>query len=104
MSDVRLRPAVEEDVDLVFSWRNDPFIVALGSLQQTVTLDEHRKWFQQSLLDRHRLLFIIEAAGESVGLDVWIYSNTGPLLPARARYPAQLVWMLGPLLEHITAF
>jgi len=68
MSGVRLRPVVEEDVDLVFTWRNDPFIVALGSLQQTVTFDEHRAWFRQSLLDRNRLLFIIEAADENVGL------------------------------------
>jgi RimJ/RimL family protein N-acetyltransferase len=64
---VRLRPAAAGDVDLVFGWRNDPFIVARGSSQRTVTRQEHERWFAETLSRSDRLVFIIEHEGVSAG-------------------------------------
>ena len=64
---VQLRPATRADCDLIFGWRNLPEIVELGSLSREVTLDEHTRWFQSSLVSKDRRIYIIESAGKPVG-------------------------------------
>jgi dTDP-4-amino-4,6-dideoxygalactose transaminase/RimJ/RimL family protein N-acetyltransferase len=65
---VRLRPCAHADTELLFGWRNDPFIVARGSLNRTVTWEEHRRWVAESLrAPEQRRLFIIENEGEPIG-------------------------------------
>lgn len=56
----RLRKATSVDKDLIFKWRNDPWIVSLSSGQQTVMEDEHAAWFESTLNDDHSILNIIE--------------------------------------------
>ncbi len=56
----RLRPAQWDDLEMVFGWRNSPWIVAISTSRREVTWDEHVAWFR-SVLDRSRhLLFILE--------------------------------------------
>lgn len=62
-----LRPAVIEDMELVFQWRNDPWLVPFSSSQTTVSWEEHENWFKNSLNDDDTLILIIEVDGQSVG-------------------------------------
>ncbi len=62
-----IRGARLSDGDLLLRWRNDPFIVALGSLRRTVTPEEHVRWFADALASGDRALYIIESDGEPIG-------------------------------------
>jgi perosamine synthetase len=62
-----LRAASIEDVDMLFAWRNRPEIIAIGALNRSVGLDEHRAWFSRKLLDGDAKIWIIESAGVPVG-------------------------------------
>lgn len=54
-----LRPANLGDLDMVFRWRNDPFILAHGSLRREVEREEHQKWFAETVSGKARQMFII---------------------------------------------
>jgi len=64
---VAIRLARASDRDLIFGWRNDPFIVALGSSQRTVTWEEHSRWFADALASDDRVVYVIENRGEPIG-------------------------------------
>jgi perosamine synthetase len=65
---LRLRPCSSVDTELLFGWRNDPFIVARGSLGRAVSWDEHHRWVQQTLEQpEQRRLFIIEHEDQPIG-------------------------------------
>ena len=64
---VTLRPADAGDVDRVFEWRNDPWIVSLGTTGATVDRAEHGSWFHRVLTDGGHLLFIIEIDAIAAG-------------------------------------
>lgn len=49
-----------DDAQTVFKWRNDPYIANLGSLQRTVTWEEHIKWFNTTINGTNRKAFITE--------------------------------------------
>lgn len=66
---IDLRLAGPSDAELVFQWRNDPFIVARSSLQSMVAWDEHQAWFARSIASHNQhLLFIVELGGTPIGL------------------------------------
>jgi RimJ/RimL family protein N-acetyltransferase len=58
-SNIHLRPATPEDCDLVFEWRNNPEIIALGSSQKSVSSLEHSDWFGLILRSTNCRLYII---------------------------------------------
>lgn len=62
-----LRTAHRDDARQVFAWRNDPWIVSLGSSRRTVAWEEHRQWFDAVLADASRLLLIAQADGHNAG-------------------------------------
>lgn len=64
---IRLRQAVPEDAEMVFKWRNDPFIIARGSSQRTVCWDEHQKWFSETVRGNSRKMFIIQKDDMAIG-------------------------------------
>jgi RimJ/RimL family protein N-acetyltransferase len=49
-----------EDANLIFNWRNDPYIVNLGSLKKTVTCEEHYTWFNRTLISETCKAYILE--------------------------------------------
>lgn len=57
---LKLRPATTDDAPRVFAWRNDPWIVSLGTSQLPVSWEEHSQWFEQVLMGDRHLLFIVE--------------------------------------------
>ncbi|MFZ5970311.1 MAG: GNAT family N-acetyltransferase [Bacteroidota bacterium] len=67
MTDIELRNASLTDTEMIYEWRNDPFIVSLSSSQKTVTLAEHRAWMESALKDETKRIFIIECNNTPVG-------------------------------------
>lgn len=65
---LNIRPACPEDEEILFLWRNDPWIVQQGLSQQTVTRDEHHRWFLQSVEGVERELFLVEIDGNPTGM------------------------------------
>ncbi|MEE8059481.1 MAG: GNAT family N-acetyltransferase [Pseudomonadales bacterium] len=65
---LKIRKVEKEDCQLIFQWRNLPFIMNLGGLRKTVTLDEHTAWFHAGLKSNDRLLYITVIDGENSGL------------------------------------
>lgn len=65
--DVSLRRLCEDDRELLFRWRNDPWIVERGISQRKVTWEEHELWFSKKLKDLDAKVFIVERAGRPVG-------------------------------------
>jgi len=66
-SAVTLRPATLGDAEMVFCWRNDPFLVMRGSSQKTVTWKEHLQWFQATVSGSERKMFIVLVGAEPAG-------------------------------------
>ena len=65
---IHLRFANEHDAEMIFAWRNDPFIVEKGSMQSTVSWDEHIVWFRNSINNPRKKLFVIMKELENCGL------------------------------------
>jgi len=64
---ISLRPATAADADLVFRWRNDPFILAHGSSQREVHWEEHQKWFAETISSSARRMFIVLEGDSPIG-------------------------------------
>ena len=70
MSDGRaiiLRPAAAADAEMVFHWRNDPFLIVRGSSRKAVTREEHLRWFRAALGEGKCKMFIVLVDGEPAG-------------------------------------
>ena len=48
-----------DDREMIFHWRNDPFILAHGSSNREVSWTEHTKWFEETLSERDRKLYVV---------------------------------------------
>lgn|ERR1035437_1140742 len=55
------------DAPTVFNWRNEPYIVNLGSLKKGVTWDEHLNWFKNTLKGTDRRAFILQINNTPAG-------------------------------------
>src|SRR6266851_5572697 len=67
MVGITLRPATLSDIEMIFDWRNDPFIVARSTSQKTVNWHEHVAWFESTLQNDSRLMFILQLDGKPIG-------------------------------------
>ena len=66
--EISLRPVLPDDREMIFEWRNTPFLVKLGSSGKTVTREEHYRWFENILLNnKTTVLFIINVGCIPVG-------------------------------------
>jgi RimJ/RimL family protein N-acetyltransferase len=67
MSVICLRPAALGDREMVFHWRNDPFILAHGSSPRAVEWEEHKQWFEETIVGSSRKMFIVVDQGNPIG-------------------------------------
>lgn len=67
ISDLILRRATIDDMQMIFGWRNIPEIVSLGKTQRPVDWDEHRTWFQEVVTGDNHLLLVVLLAGKPIG-------------------------------------
>lgn len=62
-----LRAATIHDSDLLLAWRNDPVTVAMSMTPETVTQEDHTRWFTQILADDTRILLVAESGQTPIG-------------------------------------
>lgn len=65
---VTLRRACIDDELYMHEWRNSPLIRASSFDEKVIPLEDHRRWFRDSLQNTERHILIAEAAGEPVGV------------------------------------
>lgn len=65
---VHVRPAHPADEEILFAWRNEPWIVQAGSSRRAVPREEHRVWFAETLTRAKRELFVVEIGGQAAGM------------------------------------
>jgi RimJ/RimL family protein N-acetyltransferase len=64
---VTLRPATEQDRDLLLSWRNDNGTRSAALCSAPVLDDEHDRWLKASLSSATRRIYVAEDQGVPVG-------------------------------------
>lgn len=62
-----LREAAEEDMDLLFTWANDPEVRKNSFSTGNISYEEHKRWFAQLMQDGSRKQYIYMADGEPAG-------------------------------------
>jgi perosamine synthetase len=62
-----LRMATMDDAKMVFSWRNMPEIIAMGTTRRPVQWDEHLSWFQKVVRGDQHLFFIVLLGQQAIG-------------------------------------
>lgn len=60
--DVRMRPAVIADADLLLAWRNDPITRQVSLQTDEVQPLDHDRWLTRSLASQERVILIAEDA------------------------------------------
>jgi RimJ/RimL family protein N-acetyltransferase len=63
-----LRSADLADREKIFNWRNDPWILSFSNSQRTVSLDEHREWFENALNDPTHSIDMIRLDDKEIGV------------------------------------
>ena len=66
-AEISLRPVQADDREVIFRWRNDPFILSHGSSNREVSWAEHCKWFDETLRESDRKLFVIQNKNAPIG-------------------------------------
>jgi len=64
---VRLRLANPDDMERIFQWRNNRFLLMRSTSQTPVMWEEHRAWFNHALSDPDHLIFIVVQGEEPIG-------------------------------------
>jgi UDP-4-amino-4,6-dideoxy-N-acetyl-beta-L-altrosamine N-acetyltransferase len=62
---------VEQDLDLVLTWRNHPEVRRYMLTQHEITVTEHRAWFDRSSKSKTYASLVIEENGRPVGCVVF---------------------------------
>lgn len=58
-NDVSIKPVRNDDMRMIFEWRNTPALVKLGSSGREVSWEEHCNWFDRVLKSGNMALYII---------------------------------------------
>lgn len=59
-TNLSLRRASMDDIDILLEWRNDPLTRAASHYTNEVTREEHENWLKATLVNPHRQLYIAE--------------------------------------------
>jgi len=65
---VVLRPVTRADSDQLLAWRNQPEVARWMYSDHVIAPEEHARWLVAALADTRRRYWVIEAAGNPVGL------------------------------------
>lgn len=64
---ISLRPAKESDLETLLKWRNDPITRRYSFNEQKISLNEHKKWFNEILSSDKKLLLVVLKDKKKVG-------------------------------------
>jgi RimJ/RimL family protein N-acetyltransferase len=73
-----LRAAVLEDAEIVFQWRNDPTTRQVSFHSEEILWETHQNWFQQSLANPNRRIYIGEVMPQKVPFGQVRFDITSP--------------------------
>jgi len=73
-----LRAAVFEDAELLFQWRNDPTTRQVSFNSEEIPWETHQNWFQQSLANPNRRIYIGEAMPQKAPFGQVRFDMTSP--------------------------
>jgi RimJ/RimL family protein N-acetyltransferase len=65
---MKIRYAENNDSLDIFTWRNDPISIKMFISNNKVTLEEHKKWFESSLKNTLRTIYIGTLNEEKIGI------------------------------------
>ena len=65
---MKIKEADNSDYLDVFEWRNDPISCQMSISNNKVTLEEHKKWYESSLTNPLRKIYIGILTDEKVGI------------------------------------
>jgi len=69
MAGIKLRPVRADDKNNLLDWANDPETVNSRFNSRLITIEEHENWFEKSLRDTNRLIYIAEdESGKKIGV------------------------------------
>lgn len=63
----QIRPMVHADLERVLAWRNHPEVRRYMYTQHEITLDEHQRWFERTLVDPKKHLLVFEVNQQPLG-------------------------------------
>lgn len=66
-SDISLRRASMDDLEVLREWRNDPLTREASHNKNEVTREEHEQWLKATLSNPNRQLYVAEENGIPVG-------------------------------------
>lgn len=64
---IHLRLARPDDMERIFQWRNDPFLMKRSTTQLPVTWEEHQSWFSHALKNPDQKIFIVVEDDQPIG-------------------------------------
>lgn len=64
---VYLRKALENDVDILYRWANDPDVRKYSFSTSKISYEEHLKWYQMMLKDKWRQQYIYIYNNKAIG-------------------------------------
>lgn len=67
MTKLFLRPAIPDDVQLLFDWTNDPAVRAHSFSTAEIPYEEHERWFSRLLASDAAKLFILMEGERPIG-------------------------------------
>lgn len=66
--EIHLRPAMHDDSEMLWLWRNDPVTRAVSREPAPIAWHDHARWFEASLAEARRHLWMAEHGGVPVGI------------------------------------
>ncbi len=67
MGEIDLRPVERNDCRILWEWRNDPVTRKYAFNTECIPYETHKKWFENSLKNKNRHIFIVLKEDERVG-------------------------------------
>ena len=73
---IKIRPALLQDSEDIFKWRNDPVMRHNARSSHIIKRNEHDRWYKKSLDSENVVLFIIEKKTIRVGICYFHYNDS----------------------------
>lgn len=84
--DIKLRPVIEGDCDLLFTWVNDESVRQNAFNTSKISYEEHKKWFKSKLNSNSSIVYICYLEEKPMGqIRIDIEGNAGVISYSIAR-------------------
>jgi len=67
MTNLKLRQANANDIDILFEWANDNAVRQNSFNPGKISFDNHQKWFKNKLASKNTFIYILEKDNKKIG-------------------------------------